>query len=144
MALRPNSQWTAVGFEPTTFTTLACWKAGALTNCHLLLIRREDNYIKYQPFIKKPGFVGVLPEVLPDIGSFFVVVIVRPPVPFTLRLLNLEIPMQNRDNAHIWCVVYIVLLLCLHVLCVDVMTELPSKLTSNCEAIVGLLIMTDV
>ena len=32
VALRPSSQWTAVGFEPTTPTTLACWKAGALTN----------------------------------------------------------------------------------------------------------------
>ena len=52
--------------------------------------------------------------------------------------------MQNRDNVHIWCVVYYnVLLLCLHVLCVDVMTELPSKLISNCEAIVGSLIMTN-
>ena len=32
MALRPSDQWTAAGFEPTAFTTLACWKAGTLTN----------------------------------------------------------------------------------------------------------------
>ena len=32
VALRPSDQWTAAGFIPTTFTTLACWKAGILTN----------------------------------------------------------------------------------------------------------------
>ena len=39
MALRPSSQWTATVIKPTSYTTLVCWKAGALTNWATCWIR---------------------------------------------------------------------------------------------------------